>query len=79
VPMVMMTSAPTIMVAAPPHVTMSVTSMRQDDRTVGAIDQGVVARGIAEADSVGIATSAQAATPTSNNRFIWEGLLGGPL
>ena len=38
-----------------------------------------VARGIAEAESVGIATSAQAATLTSNNRFIWEGLLGGPL
>jgi hypothetical protein len=38
-----------------------------------------VARGIADADSVGIATNAQAATLTSNDRFIWEGLRGGPL
>jgi hypothetical protein len=29
-----------------------------------------VARGIAEADSVGIAANAQAATPISNKRFI---------
>jgi hypothetical protein len=35
-----------------------------------------VARGIAEADSVGIAANAQAATPISNNRFILEILLG---
>jgi hypothetical protein len=32
----------------------------------------VVARGIAEADSVGIAANAQAATPISNRRFILE-------
>ena len=32
----------------------------------------VVARGIAEADSVGIAANAQAATPISNKRFILE-------
>jgi hypothetical protein len=31
-----------------------------------------LARGIAEADSVGIAANAQAATPISNNRFIWK-------
>jgi hypothetical protein len=30
------------------------------------------ARGIAEADSVGIATIAQAARPISNNRFILD-------
>jgi len=30
------------------------------------------ARGIAEADSVDIAANAQAATPISNNRFMWE-------
>jgi hypothetical protein len=29
-----------------------------------------VARGIAEADSIGIAANAQAATPISNKRFI---------
>ena len=32
----------------------------------------VVARGIAEADSVGIAANAQAARPISNKRFILE-------
>jgi hypothetical protein len=30
------------------------------------------ARGIAEAESVGTAANAQAATPISNNRFIWN-------
>jgi len=38
-----------------------------------------LARGIAEADSVGIAANAQAATPISNNRFMWEFLLGAAL
>jgi hypothetical protein len=36
------------------------------------INASAVARGIAEADSVGIAANAQAATPISNNRFIWK-------
>jgi hypothetical protein len=34
-------------------------------------------RGIAEADSVGIAANAQAATPISNKRFMWEFSLEG--
>ena len=36
------------------------------------ISVSAVARGIAEADSVGINANAQAATPISNNRFIWK-------
>jgi hypothetical protein len=40
-----------------------------------AISVSAAARGIAEADSVGIAANAQAATPTNNNRFILEILL----
>jgi hypothetical protein len=36
-----------------------------------------VARGIAEADSVGIAANAQAATPISNKRFMRELSLDG--
>jgi hypothetical protein len=43
------------------------------------ISVSALARGIAEADSVGIAANAQAATPISNNRFIWEFLLGAAL
>jgi hypothetical protein len=35
------------------------------------ISVSAVARGIAEADSVGIAANAQAATPISNSRFIF--------
>jgi len=38
-----------------------------------------VARGIAEADSVGIAANAKAAAPISNSRFILEILLGAAL
>jgi hypothetical protein len=40
-----------------------------------AISVSAAARGIAKADSVGIAANAQAATPTNNNRFILEILL----
>jgi hypothetical protein len=36
------------------------------------ISVSAVARGIAEADSVGIAANAKAAAPISNNRFIWK-------
>jgi hypothetical protein len=36
-----------------------------------------VARGIAEADNVDIAANAQAATPISNKRFIWQFSLEG--
>jgi hypothetical protein len=43
------------------------------------ISVSALARGIAEADSVGIAANAQAATPISNNRFIWKFLLGAAL
>jgi len=41
-----------------------------------AISVSAATRGIAEADSVGIAANAQAATPISNSRFILEILLG---
>jgi hypothetical protein len=40
------------------------------------ISVSAATRGIAEADSVGIAANAQAATPINNNRFILEILLG---
>jgi len=36
------------------------------------ISEPAVASGIAEADRVGMAANAQAATPISNNRFIWN-------
>ena len=36
------------------------------------ISVSAVARGIAEADSVGTTANAQVATPISNNRFIWK-------
>jgi hypothetical protein len=44
-----------------------------------AINVSAVARGIAEADSVGIAANAHAAKPISNKRFILGFSLEGPL